>query len=124
FNAAWLPSVTATLREFDGWGLGLSNIPDSYVLIFGRRLLVNGHLSMCKSASEGVEPAARLLKSGGKRWWQFWRRAKARRTSRYTWPLQRSAIALNRSKAVPRAPGRDPVLGGSSGNNRLEGGHG
>jgi len=34
-------------------------------LIFGKRLLVNGRLAMCKSASE-------VLRSGNKRWWQFW----------------------------------------------------
>ncbi|MCE9562167.1 MAG: hypothetical protein K8U57_08950 [Planctomycetes bacterium] len=73
FNAGWLLSVTKTLREFDGWGLGVSNIPDSYLLIFGKRLMVSGRLARCRSAMEVVETARRLLKSGGKRWWQFWR---------------------------------------------------
>jgi hypothetical protein len=73
FNAGWLVSITETLREFDGWGLGVNNIPDSYVLIFGKRLLVKGRLAKCKSATAVVETTRRLLKSGGKRWWQFWR---------------------------------------------------
>lgn len=73
FNAGWLLSITATLREFDGWGLGIGNIPDSYVLIFGKRLMVNGRLARCRSATEVVESARRLLRAGGKRWWQFWR---------------------------------------------------
>jgi hypothetical protein len=73
FNAGWLLSITAALREFEGWGLGVKNIPDSYVLIFGKRLLVNGRLAECKSALEVVETASDLLKRGGKRWWQFWR---------------------------------------------------
>lgn len=73
FNADWLLSVANTLRDFDGWGLGISNIPDSYVLIFARRLMVQGRLARCKSAIEVVETAQRLLKRGPKRWWQFWR---------------------------------------------------
>jgi hypothetical protein len=73
FSAGWLQSVTTTLREFDGWALGVSNIPDSYVLIFSERLMVRGRLAKCKSASEVVEMACRLLKGGGRRWWQLWR---------------------------------------------------
>ena len=73
FNAGWLLSVTATLREFDGWGLGVSTIPDSYILIFGKKLMVKGRLAHCKSASEVIETARRLLERGDKRWWQFWR---------------------------------------------------
>jgi hypothetical protein len=64
FNAAWLLSITATLQEHEGWGLGVSNIPDSYVLIFGERLMVNGpRLSRCTSASEVVETVRRLFKA-------------------------------------------------------------
>ncbi len=73
FSAGWLLSVTATLREFEGWGLCVSNIPDSYLLIFGNRLMVKGRLSRCRSAVEVVETARRLLKRGHKRWWQFWK---------------------------------------------------
>jgi hypothetical protein len=73
FNAGWLHSVAATLQEFDGWGLGVTNIPDSYVLIFGTRLLVNGKLAGCRTASDVVQTASRLLRRRGKKWWQFWR---------------------------------------------------
>jgi len=73
FNADWLLSITETLREFEGWGLGVSTIPDSYLLIFGKRLLVNGRLAKCKTAEEVVKEARRLLKRGDKKWWQFWR---------------------------------------------------
>jgi hypothetical protein len=73
FSAAWLLAITATLQDFKGWGLGVSNIPDSYVLIFGKRLRVRGRLARCRSAGEVVEAARRLLQTGGKRWWQFWR---------------------------------------------------
>jgi hypothetical protein len=73
FNAGWLLAITATLREFDGWGLGVSNIPASYALLFGKRLLVKGRLAKCRSAGEVVEEARRLLRRGSRRWWQFWR---------------------------------------------------
>jgi hypothetical protein len=73
FNAGWLLSVTRTLREFKGWGLGVKNIPGSYVLIFGKRLMVNGGLARCKTAAEVIETASRLLRRGPKKWWQFWR---------------------------------------------------
>jgi hypothetical protein len=73
FNVGWLVSLMATLREFDGWGLGVNNIPDSYVLIFGKRLMVKGRLAKCKSAQEVVATASKLLKRGDKRWWQFWK---------------------------------------------------
>ena len=67
FNGDWLLSVTATLREFEGWGLGVKNIPDSYLLIFAERLMVHGTLSKCKSAVEVVETGRRLLRRGNKR---------------------------------------------------------
>ena len=67
FNAEWLLSITATLREFDGWGLGVKNIPESYLLIFAKRLMVHGRLSKCKSAAEVVETGGRLLGRGNKR---------------------------------------------------------
>jgi hypothetical protein len=73
FNAGWLLSITHTLREFDGWGLGIKNIPDSYAIVFGKKLMVNGRLAKCKTAVEVVETTRRLRKRGPKRWWQFWR---------------------------------------------------
>jgi hypothetical protein len=74
FNPGWLLSVSATLQEQKGWGLAIGNIPNSYVLIFGKKLMVKGRkLSGCKSASEVVEVVRRLLKTGDRRWWQFWK---------------------------------------------------
>jgi hypothetical protein len=73
FSGGWLLAVTETLRRFEGWGLGVSNLPGSYVLIFGDRLLVKGRLARCKTASEVVEQARRLLQRGDTKWWQFWR---------------------------------------------------
>jgi hypothetical protein len=62
FNASWLSSITATLSEFEGWGLGVNNIPDSYILIFAERLMVKGRLAKCKTAKEVVATASSLLK--------------------------------------------------------------
>ena len=72
-TAGWLLDVTATLREFPGWGLGVGNIPGSYLLIFADRLLVNGRLARCRTAFEVVATASRLLRRGRRRWWQVWR---------------------------------------------------
>jgi hypothetical protein len=51
----------------------VKNIPDSYVLIFGKRMMVKGRVAKCKSAVEVVASARQLLKRGRKRWWQFWK---------------------------------------------------
>jgi hypothetical protein len=74
FNPEWLASVAATLREYPGWGLCINHIPDSYVIIFGKRLMVHGRiLSRCKTATEVVEKVRYLLRRGVKKWWQIWR---------------------------------------------------
>jgi hypothetical protein len=73
-DAGWLAAVVATLREHRGWAVEIGNIPQSTLLIFGKRILVKGRqLGRCKTAAQVVEVAARLLKQGPKRWWQFWR---------------------------------------------------
>jgi hypothetical protein len=74
FTTEWLAAITATLREHRGWGLGIGNIPDSYILIFEKRLMVKGgKLSRCKTVTEVVAVAAQMLKHGKKEWWQFWK---------------------------------------------------
>jgi hypothetical protein len=74
FNAEWLTAITATLREHRGWGLAIDNVPDSQVLIFGKRLLVKGRqVARCKNALEVVKVVSQLLKRGEKKWWQFWK---------------------------------------------------
>jgi hypothetical protein len=62
FNASWLADITTTLREYDGWGLGLKNLDNSYILIFGDRLMVNGpSLSRCKDSGSVVAVVRQLL---------------------------------------------------------------
>jgi hypothetical protein len=70
----WLLAIVATVREHRGWAVEIGNIPESSVLIFGKRILVRGReLSRCTTPAQVVEVAARLLKQGPKKWWQFWK---------------------------------------------------
>ncbi len=74
FNAKWLTAITTTLRDHRGWGVEIGNIPDSFVVIFSKRLLVRGRkLAKCKTAADVVQVAVRLLERGNKPWWQFWK---------------------------------------------------
>lgn len=59
FREEWLVAVAAALGEYGGWGLGIGNIPESYLLIFGDRLM---KLAACRSAREVVCTASQLLK--------------------------------------------------------------
>ena len=72
-NAAWLLSITTTLRRFSGWGLGINNIWKSYLLIFGDRLMVKGRLAKCTTADEVVALGSKLFKRGDREWWHFWK---------------------------------------------------
>lgn len=59
FNAKWLTAITTTLRDHRGWGVEIGNIPDSFVVIFSKRLLVRGRkLAKCKTAADVVQVAA------------------------------------------------------------------
>jgi hypothetical protein len=70
----WLAAVVAALREFPGWGLAVSNIPDAYVLIFGDKLLVKGRaFESCRDAVAVAGAAQQQLRRGPKRWWEFWK---------------------------------------------------
>ena len=63
FTAKWLESIVKLLQEYDGWGLGIGNIPHNYLLIFGDRLMVKGRqLARCTTASEVIESVRKLLK--------------------------------------------------------------
>jgi hypothetical protein len=73
-SADWLAAIVATMRQHRGWAVEIGNIPNSSLLIFGKRILVKGRqLRRCKDAAQVIEVASRLLKQGPKQWWQFWR---------------------------------------------------
>ena len=42
FTGDWLLATAETLRRFNGWGLGVKNVPGSYVPVFPDRLMVSG----------------------------------------------------------------------------------
>jgi hypothetical protein len=42
FNPGWPAGFVEALRDYPDWGVGIGNIPDSYVLIFRAKLLVKG----------------------------------------------------------------------------------
>src|SRR5207302_1486354 len=42
FSTAWLHDLMTTLRDFPGWGVGILNINNGYLLVFGNKLMVNG----------------------------------------------------------------------------------
>jgi hypothetical protein len=44
FSKEWLADVVQALRQFPGWGIGVSNIRGGYVLIFRDRIMVQGHV--------------------------------------------------------------------------------
>ncbi len=42
FSEVWLRAVIALLHKHAGWGVGISNLDQAYLLVFGDRLLVKG----------------------------------------------------------------------------------
>jgi hypothetical protein len=58
----WLKDVTAALQGFSGWGMGVKNLRQAYLLIFGDRLLVNGSaFRRCKDAAAVLEAVKKLI---------------------------------------------------------------
>jgi hypothetical protein len=52
----WLESLTAALRRFPGWGVGVACSPNGYVLVFSDRVMINGLMfRKCKSARDVVD---------------------------------------------------------------------
>jgi len=52
----WLQDVTAALRSFPGWGIGVNGLPKGYLLIFANRLLVKGPLFRgCRDAANVID---------------------------------------------------------------------
>ena len=74
FNHEWLADIFAALQEFPGWAIGITNIPDGYLLIFGDKLMVQGEaLRNCRDAASVIKAVRRQIRRGNKKWWQFWR---------------------------------------------------
>jgi hypothetical protein len=68
FRPAWLTDIATTLEKHAGWGLGVSDLPGHYVLVFSDKLMVTGpRLSSCKTAGQVVEEVQRLYRQAGQR---------------------------------------------------------
>jgi hypothetical protein len=58
----WVADVSDTFSQFPGWGLGVVNVPDAYLLIFEHKLMVHGEpFKKCKTAEDVVEVGRRQL---------------------------------------------------------------
>ena len=60
-TACWLEELTAAIRKFPGWGVGVNCIPLGYLLIFADRLMISGSFFRgCKSAADVLTALRRL----------------------------------------------------------------
>lgn len=58
----WLNDTTDVLRNYSGWGWGVMNFRESYMLIFTDRLLVTGlPFRHCKNTVSVLEAASKLI---------------------------------------------------------------
>jgi hypothetical protein len=74
FSREWLAEIIETLQEHPGWAIGIKNLPDSYLLIFGNKLMVHGKpFRECCDAESVIKVVRRQIRRGNKKWWQFWR---------------------------------------------------
>jgi hypothetical protein len=58
----WLKDLTSVLRLYPGWGVGVKNLRESYLLIFETRLMVSGRaLQHCKDVASVLGEARQLV---------------------------------------------------------------
>lgn len=58
----WLADVTGVLGEYPGWGVGVKNLRDGYLLIFSDRLLVTGApFRRCRDAPSVLQVVRTLI---------------------------------------------------------------
>lgn len=54
----WLHDVGKTLSKYPGWGMGINNIKNGYVLVFANKLMVHGEaFANCNSVDAVVSAA-------------------------------------------------------------------
>lgn len=62
FTEAWVAAMMDVLREFPGWGIGVTNVRRGYMLIFSDKLMVNGPtFARSANAAEAVASARKHL---------------------------------------------------------------
>ena len=55
-SAEWLARLVAVLREYPGWGIGITNVREGYVLLFADRIMVTGPaFAGCRDAAAVVQ---------------------------------------------------------------------
>jgi hypothetical protein len=58
----WLKDTTDVLQSYSGWGVGVKNLRESYLLVFADRLLVTGPpFCRCDDAPSVLEAAKELI---------------------------------------------------------------
>lgn len=63
FNPGWVTDVVETLETHPGWGLAVTNIPNSYVLMFGDRIMIKGRaFGWWPNATKTIDVVRRLLR--------------------------------------------------------------
>ncbi|HWE39348.1 MAG TPA: hypothetical protein VG406_22550 [Isosphaeraceae bacterium] len=62
FNPYWLRDLVDVLERFPGWAIGVQNIRENSVFVFGDRLMVRGRaLRLCSTVSDVVEAVGAFL---------------------------------------------------------------
>ena len=56
-SAEWLAGLVAVLRDHSGWGIGITNVREGYMLLFADRIMVTG------PAFDGCRDAGAVLES-------------------------------------------------------------
>ena len=56
-SAEWLAGLVAVLRDHPGWGIGITNVREGYMLLFADRIMVTG------PAFDGCRDAGAVLQS-------------------------------------------------------------
>lgn len=59
-SLSWLADVIATLRNYPGWGIGVTNIDKGFLLIFSDKIMVHGPVfARCRSVDSVLKAARR-----------------------------------------------------------------
>lgn len=62
-SRAWIADVTCVLSSYSGWGVGVSNIREGYLLVFADQWMVTGKaFRSCRNAEQVLEAIRRAIK--------------------------------------------------------------
>ena len=64
FTGEWLADMIDVLHRYPGWGVGIQNVDQAYILLFGDKLMVTGEcFARCHDVESVIEVARRQLAS-------------------------------------------------------------